>query len=878
MNNMRSINNERSIKYEGNVIKYEHECINALLGKDRVLYNPELVGNIDMYTTIMGEEFKKDKDCRIYKNLAEVVAQQLYYLHDITIGVGKYVTKPLPPFYKGCSCKTGFVIECEKFEKFFTLDDEVIDWGRKACNPDPVLVDMLMCSNELHDIVIHSFDDFNSTVAYFDKILTIIREKGNCALKKLPTPSNVIHLYYSIWRKPFVAQKKKLMIQYNISEDNWDAFIRECYLKDLVNGNSELNDDILTIYISNDVTVEISINPNTYAKIWQNMRKIDCMENEERVMLYVDCLLEMDTRCKGGDYYTREDFVNRSNKFIPHCANGVLKSNANNLWNYDWSSGKYRYLGIGVGRGTLEWDMPKEAEKYSYLCTLREEDVEFCKKRFKEANVWKYDYLVDDVVVYKKGMKIEEMFDYKTAPKSFVEDLEKFKRGEIIFIIGTNPPYFAPTGERAGNKTNNINENRDLKANVSNIIDWMKYEGVSDIHQQMYVQFMYRIKKEFEGGKAILALYSPIGFLSAVAHENFRKKTWKATYLGGYIFSSATFRGTSSSDWGVLFSVWDLNGENNVPSYGILYADEINNECHETDNVIEIRIDGKDKRLQYFIVPEKTSDKTIEYPTGCSGFVQGLGKKHETRKITDDFICDICFEGGYSAMRRTNMLSIPHVSARNRCVVPANFENSCVACATSTMPTITKNNKHKHLLMPSRPLTSEFTSDCVIYTLFSNKNECVAYTNLSVGDKTWDVINNNMFPFLQDDVKNWCAYSNHDYIEQIEDESKERFVANWIEEHKETFSEDSYELLNAAKKLYEIVYRHIGYGDISLPHLNRWDIGFKHVHTVLLSNEITYDEIRYEYKTEIETFVKLQEKMKSKLFKQMISYGMIIED
>ena len=557
-----------------------------------------------------------------------------------------------------------------------------------------------------------------------------------------------------------------------------------------------------------------------------------------------------------------------------------MKSKANNLWNYDWSSGKYRYLGIGVGRGTLEWHMPEEAEQYSYLCTLRDEDVEFCKKRFKKANVWKYDYLIDDVVVYKKGMKIEDMFDYKTAPKSFVEDLEKFKRGEIIFIIGSNPPYFAPTGERAGNKTNNLNENRDLKANVSNIIDWMKYEGVSDTHQQMYVQFMYRIKKEFEGGKAILALYSPIGYLTAVDHENFRKKTWKATYLGGYIFSSATFQGTSSSAWGVLFSVWDLNGENNVPSDGILYADEVNDECHFTENKIEIRIDAKDKRLQYFIIPEKPFVKTIEYPTGCSGFVQGLGKKYETRKITADFICDICFEGGYSAMRRTNMLSIPHVSNRNCCVVPENFEECCIACATSTMPNITKNNKHKHLLQPSskQKLTSEFISDCVIYTLFSNKNECIAYTNLTVGDKTWDVINNNMFPFLQEEVNGWCASCNCDYIEQIEDESSERYVANWIEDNKNTFSVEAYELLNAAKKLYEIVYRHIGYGDISLPHLNRWDIGFKHVHTVLLSTESKYDEIRYEYKTEIESFVKLQSAMKSKLCAQMISYGMIIPD
>ena len=60
-------------------------------------------------------------------------------------------------------------------------------------------------------------------------------------------------------------------------------------------------------------------------------------------------------------------------------------------------------------------------------------------------------------------------------------------------------------------------------------------------------------------------------------------------------------------------------------------------------------------------------------------------------------------------------------------------------------------NHNDQFLQPSRPLTDEFKSDCLIYMLFSGKNLTAGCSGLEWNNKKWTLVN-HFIPFTESEV------------------------------------------------------------------------------------------------------------------------------
>lgn len=850
-------------KQEADVIDVFRDFASRMIGHVWSKQEISTHKRIDRYNEIISWEYKHSSAQNFVRNkkyLIKTLAQIIYYLHDIYSGVPSYLNTKMPKFYAGVCDKGAFIVRVCDLIDFYTLEDSVIDWSLQASSPDKVLQDIIEQSQIVDKIKVYDFSDENDVELFFERLEFIFDKKEDApVMKKQATISNILH-FYKKWKntmfgivgnctqetRKHIKERRILEIRqsYNFDTEYYSSIQRECFLADLKNGGSYYNADTkrLMFKIKNDkwedIEVGICVSEKSWNKLWENMCKIDNMTDE--LMLYVDELLENDDRRKGGDYYTREDFVKRSDKFVSKCINPVLNTNSCDIWNLDWDSGNYRYIGLAAGRGTLEWNMPKHIQKYAYVSTKRDNDVEFVKGKMPDATVFQYDNLVDDIQKYKDGMTDSEMFNYTKAPKNFIEDLKRFKNGELTFIIVMNPPYFVGSDVYIDSENKSLDE---AKANDSLILDWMKGEKVSDTKGQVYVQFIYRVKKEFSGGKAILCLYSPCGFLTYNDYNNFRNDVFKSKWLGGYVFNSNTFRGTSSSTWDVLYSVWDLNDESCPVSGTTITAEYIDNDCKNTDTYKQIKVSSPSSTMQGYI--KQNEKKTI--PVRCAksafAFVES-DKKTIFRGVTEDYVACIRFEYNYGDVRRNLMLSVPGSSCRHECITEENFNECGFALASSNVLPVNRKNKSNVMMKPNRGLTNEEITDCWIYAFMCKDNHVIPYIN--VPDMDADVIiNNNIFPFSISQVDEWIGVNGYDnFQEQIDEEKDDRFFYKWLTSNEKYITKEGNELLEVAKEMYKTFYEnryHIS-GNVTKYRVHdRWDVGFKQVYEWLsLSDE---DEI-----------------------------------
>ena len=198
-----------------------------------------------------------------------------------------------------------------------------------------------------------------------------------------------------------------------------------------------------------------------------------------------------------GEFYTPFAFAKKSLEFINKEINIE-----------ELKSGKYRIWDMACGKGNLEFYLDESVYKYLYMSTIDNEDIEYCKTKFKNACIFQYDYLNDDIELKEK------IFNYKKIPNKLKSDLENKELNWLIFI---NPPY--ATSQVAGT-------NSKSKKNVSySLIRNIMHENkLGEASRELSAQFMFRINKEFVNGKNIyLAIFSKTNYIKSNNNEKFRE-------------------------------------------------------------------------------------------------------------------------------------------------------------------------------------------------------------------------------------------------------------------------------------------------------------------------------------------------------------------
>ena len=505
-----------------------------------------------------------------------------------------------------------------------------------------------------------------------------------------------------------------------------------------------------------------------------------------------------------GEFYTPFAFAKKSIEFINEAINIE-----------ELKSGKYRIWDMACGKGNLEYYLDKSVHKYLYMSTIDKEDIEYCKSKFKNASVFQYDYLNDDIELKN------QIFNYKKIPKKLKSDLKNKNLNWLIFI---NPPY--ATSQVAG--TNSKSKKNVSHSSIRNI---MHENKLGEASRELSAQFMFRINKEFVNGKNIyLAIFSKTNYIKSNNNEKFREYICNYKFINGFVFSSSNFESTSkTTPFPVSFIIWKISNKYNIKKEKINIP-VFDNKCKKIGKKNFTVID-KNKLLNKWI--KRVRNIYTFVPLSSAIKVKTSGKDIRD-KICDGFIGSLMSCG--SDLQKQNLTAIfsaPQSSAGSFSITKDNFEKAMIIHAVRRIAKVDWLNGGDQFVIPKgdfERLSEEFKLDCIIWSLFSNSNQTVSMNNVFYKNKYYK-IENQFYPFDYKEVSSDCNffdYGNND----------KRFVNEYLKNRKKIMTKESADLINIGKELYQIFYRNIEKINLKKFEISLWDAGFWQIRKSLKDSKI----------------------------------------
>ena len=493
-----------------------------------------------------------------------------------------------------------------------------------------------------------------------------------------------------------------------------------------------------------------------------------------------------------GEFYTPFAFAKKSIEFINKAINIE-----------ELKSGKYRIWDMACGKGNLEYYLDKSVHKYLYMSTIDKEDIEYCKSKFKNACIFQYDYLNDDIELKN------QIFNYKKIPKKLKSDLKNKNLNWLIFI---NPPY--ATSQVAG--TNSKSKKNVSHSSIRNI---MHENKLGEASRELSAQFMFRINKEFVNGKNIyLAIFSKTNYIKSNNNEKFRDYICNYKFINGFVFSSSNFESTSkTTPFPVSFIIWKISNKYNIKKEKINIP-VFDNNCKKIGKKNFTVID-KNKLLNKWI--KRVRNIYTFVPLSSAIKVKTSGKDIRD-KICDGFIGSLMSCG--SDLQKQNLTAIfsaPQSSAGSFSITKENFEKAMIIHAVRRITKVDWLNGGDQFVIPKgdfEELSEEFKLDCIIWSLFSNSNQTVSMNNVFYKNKYYK-IENQFYPFDYKEVSSGCNFFDYD-------NNDKRFVNEYLKNKEKIMTKESADLINTGKELYQFFYRNIEKIDLKKFEISLWDAGF----------------------------------------------------
>ena len=206
---------------------------------------------------------------------------------------------------------------------------------------------------------------------------------------------------------------------------------------------------------------------------------------------------------------------------------------------------EYKVWDMACGTGNLEYHIP--TYENVFMSTIDTGEVLYMNSNnmFPGATIFQYDYLNDDVELVMSGADLlDDKLGWK-LPRKLREALADKANKWVVLM---NPPY-AESGD-------GVNTGKSKKkCSSTKIKDVMLREDLGKAGNELFVQFMYRIHKEFQCGVE-LGVYATLKYVNSQAFEPFRDKVFQPECKAGFIFPASSFQGTKGQ-WPVSFLVWD---------------------------------------------------------------------------------------------------------------------------------------------------------------------------------------------------------------------------------------------------------------------------------------------------------------------------------
>lgn len=753
----------------------------------------------DLYSPEIFFEFKFSRSLQKRHSRAAVLAQVMYYIRQLRLG---HADKVIPPVICIADGQRAFFTETKKWQKFYGNESKY-DWELAPSQPDEKLVADLLAFKETESIKVFDVLD-EAEYELFGQHLTAHRAEQltlDFRVKKLITEENFEEVF-DYWNKCFGDAVR------NGTKSS------RYFLCDIQQGRSEYdrNENKVVFLIGPDEKRAKKILPKEYEWFWSNYEKVTDAAAIRNILAKVDRLTDDPIRRFTGEFFTPVAFARKAHSYLEKVIGPK--------W---WTKG-YRLWDMAAGTGNLEWFLPADAYKSIYLSTLHHEDVQHCKRVFPGATVFQYDYLNDDV---ESVFDDQSLFDrVSKRPQNLLRDLYDPNIKWIIFI---NPPF--ATSQKAGHSGASKTSVSDTK-----IRPFMHAQGLGEVSRELAAQFLFRIRKEFEGKQTHLGLFYKIKYINSNNDQTFRDKVFQFTFEDGFVFSSGHFSGTSSANsFPVGFLVWDLAKHKRLEEQKIEVS-IINDDLEKIGRKLIVS-EHRDRFLSKWIDrPEATE---IFPPLGSAISVKGDNDDVRDR-VAKGFLASLMTKGNdVQNHNYVALLSGPYVSAGALSIVPENFDQAMIVHAVRK--NVKKNwlNDRDQFLAPEKPPGISFIRQCAVWNLFADSNNTASLRNVAYKGEMYQIIN-HFFPFKISTLKKWKV-SDSDILRSLSQDTENRFVADWLAG--QSLDADGKELLETGREIYQSFFENFKDLPTAKYKVEHWDAGWWQIKRCLVEAGLEADRL-----------------------------------
>lgn len=580
-----------------------------------------------------------------------------------------------------------------------------------------------------------------------------------------------------------------------------------------------------------------NVNVQAYEQFWQQHKQgRDNYTRKELALIdsCADLIIDEKQRRMKGDFYTPPLWVDKAHEVIESCIGE------------DWKD-EYVVWDMAAGMRNLTRDY-RFGDDNLYTSTLFQEDIDLSKAYNKEGCHFQYDFLNDDMNLHDMSLEEIKTFSDEELEKTFKIPVSLIKamieKKPIVFFA--NPPY--------GQAGTNLGKEHKKGAVQSSIGDMMNNMGHAKM--EMYTQFIYRVQllsqlfEYTENDDFHFFFFFNKGFLTS---PNFGKFVDRLTsqfhFDKGFMINAGEFN-TAASSWGIIFSHWMTQGEKNQKEFTFDVLKSTRDNKVENITTWTGRNVKKGNTISDWVKKIKMERVNIHSPNTSDGFSPSTQKPV---KMTKKYLG--YFHNHSNNVQHSNRYQgvFSMAFSRNR-GVPIIQENFIRTSTTFSIRRAVYNDIAKDKLLwvrdkdvfttPSEDLlTPEFIADCVVFSLFDTQSNQTSLRDYQYKGKSYTVVN-EFFPYSVDSMEELAEeHHNADIQDDVIGHSN-RFVYQWLEDHKDDISKEAQALLDEAWSLIEdsFPYREQFFQENPRYQVNTWDAGWLQVRRMIFGRDRTTDD------------------------------------
>ena len=596
------------------------------------------------------------------------------------------------------------------------LDDKTIVWPKSGSAADRALAAQIAPTIETH-FILYQIDGYE---AEFIKATKDAVREGRIIRTPI-TPDNLRQVFDKWVAMVGVELGVKREADYavlffaDIMHDGHSAAMANLPARLLLNGNDP-------VFIMGADQYELA-SARGYRNFWNIYHRPPEKKHRHYLLARRDSLLPLDDQKFKGAFYTPLHIVDK--------AYGQLAATLGK----DWQQ-KYIVWDMCAGVGNLE---AKHSNlRNVFMSTLDQEDVTIMRSNpaFAGAEIFQYDYLNDDVTDFGE-------IDYDVSGKvpqtlrRAIADAREGKKGAKPILVLINPPY-----AESGSGIAKGDENK-IGVEKTRILPLMREMNLGYASKELFAQFLIRIRQELP--QSILAMFSTLKYVNAPNFEQFRK-VWQAKYLDGFTVHSRAFDGLKG-DFPIGFLIWDQASPARIRDLTTIALDRTG--ALVAEKTFAVRPNSS--LLNAWIVPPKArADLALPLSNALTISI------NPRRKLWCEGAVGFLFAGNNDLQNAATgtCLTSSIYTGRNgggSWVLSDNLARSAIVFSVRRLIKPTWLNDRDQFLQPSKPLSDEFKTDCLVWMLFNGSNLTAGADGLRWNDQDWS-LTNHFIPFTEGEI------------------------------------------------------------------------------------------------------------------------------